>query len=113
MGSFHLYDSMEYAGKSLLSIVYSVPMNSPHFKTFDQANFINTYEGNTDAFKTLPSGYSTYTTFLNLFGWGGKTKWYCFYMVLANIAVFKFLSLWASAYTAINRKGGKRNVDQE
>jgi hypothetical protein len=34
-------------------------------------------------------------------------------MVLANIAVFKFFSLWASAYTAINRKGGKRNVDLE
>jgi hypothetical protein len=78
-----------------------------------QGNFINVYDGN-DVFVTLPTGYSTYTAFLRLFGWGGKTKWYCFYMVLANIAVFKFLSLWAGAIAAVKRKGGKKNnQDQE
>ena len=77
-----------------------------------QANFLNLYEGS-DVFKTLPTGYSTYTAFLRLFGWGGKTRWYCFYMVLANIAVFKFLGLWAGALAAVRRRGGKQAPDQE
>lgn len=78
-----------------------------------QANFINVYNGNTDVFVTLPTGYSTYTAFLRLFGWGGKTKWYCFYMLIINIAVFKFISLWAGAIAAVKRRGGKRTRDQE
>jgi hypothetical protein len=75
-----------------------------------QGNFINVYHGS-DVFVTLPTGYSTYTAFLRLFGWGGKTKWYCFYMVCINVVVFKFISLWAGAICAVKRRGGKRSRD--
>jgi hypothetical protein len=75
-----------------------------------QANFINTYDGDTAVFPVIPtSGYSVYTAFLSLFGWGGKTKWYCFYMLLACIFVYKFVSLWASGFAAVNRKRGRKD----
>jgi hypothetical protein len=77
-----------------------------------QAQFINVYE-NSSAFVTLPTGFSTYTAFLRLFGWGGKTKWYCFYMLVANVFIFKFLALWAGAYAAVKRRGGKQAIDPE
>ena len=75
-----------------------------------QANFINTFK-DSSYFGTLPSGYSIYVAFLNLFGWGGKTKWYCLYMVLANVAVFKFLCLLASGYSTLLNKGKQKKVD--
>jgi len=73
-----------------------------------QANFINTYDG-TNTLPTLPSGYSMYDAFLSLYGWGGKTKWYCFYMLLVCVAIYKIVSLVASGYSAVSRKGGRRD----
>ncbi len=75
-----------------------------------QANFINQYDGNTAVFPVLPSGYSTYTSFLVLFGWGGKTQWYCLYMLIANVAVFKLASLVASGAVVASLKGVKKSL---
>lgn len=73
-----------------------------------QATFICVYSGNTEAFPpytALGTDYSLYYGYLSLFGWGGKTKWYCFYMLLVNIAIFRFFCLLASAYSAFQAKG--------
>eukprot|EP01039_Chlorochromonas_danica_P008620 gene8620-9499_t len=70
-----------------------------------QANFLNLYE-NSDVFPTLPSGYSPYIGFLNLYGWGGKTKWYCWGMLCIILLACKFLALWMSGSSAMARKGG-------
>lgn len=71
-----------------------------------QANFINQYYGNTEVFPVLPSGYSTYTSFLLLFGWGGKTEWYCLGMLVVNVIVFKLASLFASGLSVLKQMSG-------
>jgi len=78
-----------------------------------QSNFINQYENNPEVFPVLPSGYSTYTSFLQLFGWGGKTKWYCFYMLVANVFIFKAVSLLASGASVNAQKGIKKSLRRD
>ena len=72
-----------------------------------QGGFIRVYNNNTDAFPPLfPfSTYTQYTGYLDLFGWGGKTEWYCFWMIVINIAVFRIGCLVVSAYVAFKAKG--------
>lgn len=74
-----------------------------------QGLFISTFDGNTRAM-VIPQ---VYTSILTLFGWGGKTKWYCFYMLLANVLVYKVVGFWTSGYSAVMRKGGKRIMKDE
>ena len=78
-----------------------------------QACFICVYDGNTDVFPPVKdTSYTLYTGYLNLFGWGGKTKWYCFYMLLANVAIFRFLCLLSSAYSAFQAKGTHKVITE-
>ena len=72
-----------------------------------QGLILNEYEYNRVAFPDLgpTKGYSTWQSFLNLFGWGGKTKWYCFNIVVYNFLIFRFLSLVASVTAAYNQRG--------
>ena len=77
-----------------------------------QAAFINEFEDQTcDASTSLALGNAptcpfpyivveayginvkTYHIFLSFFGWGGKTKWYCLYMSLVFIGVFRVITL--------------------
>lgn len=71
-----------------------------------QANFINYFYGSPQ----LPviNNFSVYAQFLQLFGWGGKSKWYCLGMIVAFIGVFKVLSLFTAGYSAIAQKGGRK-----
>jgi hypothetical protein len=80
-----------------------------------QACFICVYDGNTDVFPAQfpKSTYTLYTGYLNLFGWGGKTKWFCFYMLLANIAIFRFCCLLSSAYSAFQAKGTHKTITEQ
>ena len=55
-----------------------------------QANFLNIYEPQKSLFKTLLN-YSYYEALLNLFGWGGKTKWYCLRALVWEVLCFRFL----------------------
>jgi hypothetical protein len=77
-----------------------------------QGLFIAVYDGDTDTFPVVVPGttYTLYTGYLNLFGWGGKTKWYCFYMILANCAIFRLGCLVTSAYSAFQAKGTHKAV---
>lgn len=77
-----------------------------------QGNFISTYKDNPDAFPTLPNGYSVYNSFLSLFGWGGKTAWFCFSCLIIMIIVYRCLGLFFMIGSIVSRKGGKRFVDQ-
>jgi ABC-type multidrug transport system ATPase subunit len=72
-----------------------------------QGNFVNLYDGSPD-FSTLPNGYTPYSAFLSLYGWGGKTEWYCLSMMVCTYFVFKALSLWSSGVSALDRKGGAK-----
>ena len=72
-----------------------------------QANFINLYK-NTSTLPTKP--VNTFQQFCILFGWGGKTKWYCFYMILIFIAVFRVASCLASGVSAKTRRNMRRGL---
>lgn len=72
-----------------------------------QGNYISLYY-NTNVFPVLPNGYSTYTSFLVLFSWGGKSDWYCLYRLLIFLAVFRVCSLLASGYAARKQKTAQR-----
>jgi hypothetical protein len=75
-----------------------------------QAGFIAVYDGDTDTFPArFPnSTFTLYIAYLQLFGWGGKTKWYCFGMLVVEIMVFRFLCLVTSAYAAFKSRGTHR-----
>ena len=66
-----------------------------------------------NAFVILPSGYNTFDAFLSLFGWGGKTKWFCLQRIGIYIAVvwtLVYLILVVKAYTFHGgRKSSKNN----
>jgi hypothetical protein len=84
-----------------------------------QGNFISTYSDQVgdvtsgQTFVVLPSGYNTYNEFMILFGWGGKTKWYCIYMLLIYIAVVRILSFFALGISSTAMKGGRRVTQEE
>jgi hypothetical protein len=71
-----------------------------------QSQFINYFDGDIAVFPVLPF-INTYKQFLQLFGWGGKTKWYCLGMIVCNIAAYKILSLFSCAYSAVSQRGGR------
>ena len=75
-----------------------------------QGNYISVYDG---AFPVTPQGFSPYTLFLSLFGWGGKTKYYCFYMLLINVIIYKIVSFLTSGISAALNKGGRRGPDTD
>ena len=78
-----------------------------------QAGFICLYYENYVAFPNLAVpgvNYTLYTEYLKLFGWGGKTKWYCFYMLLVNVAVFRVGALVCSSYAAFRGMGTHRSA---
>ena len=50
-----------------------------------QGNFINLYH-ESGSFPTFPNGYTLYTSFLTLYGWGGKDKWYCYVMIVLMLS---------------------------
>ena len=63
-----------------------------------QALVINDFEDNYTYFPMIPPDgplgniyLNTYHAFLHMFGWGGKTKWYCLGMIVVMFVVFKCL----------------------
>ena len=70
-----------------------------------QGQVINYFQ-DSPLFPALP-GYNTYTHFLTLYGWGGKTKWYCLYMIFVFMAVFKMLALGSLVLRSSSAKGGR------
>jgi hypothetical protein len=71
-----------------------------------QSDFINYFDGTT--YLPTINELDTYSQFLSLFGWGGKSKQYCLGMIVCNIAAYKILSLIAVGYTSISQKGGRK-----
>ena len=84
-----------------------------------QSNFISTYSdqagvsGTGKLFLILPSGYNTYFATLTLFGWGGKTKWFCFAMLIVEIFVLKGIVYILLGVRSVMNKGNKINAIQE
>jgi hypothetical protein len=78
---------------------------------YAQSMVINQYQGNHDAFPILkgPANYSTYEGFLNLFGWGGKTRWDCFAIVFVNFVLFRSLKFLVS-FNTVAAQRGKRGL---
>jgi len=74
-----------------------------------QAEFLNQFQGSTIMpFSLVTPQYSAFGAFLSLFGWGGKTKWYCFYMILVIAAIFKFAALISSVVSSSFSRGGRQ-----
>jgi hypothetical protein len=82
-----------------------------------QSGFIKVYDGDLETFpqkflQIAGETYTQYNGYLSLFGWGGKTYWYCFGMIVVNLIVFSFLSLLVSAYSAFTARGThKREIE--
>jgi ABC-type multidrug transport system ATPase subunit len=84
-----------------------------------QANFINRFEDDTCSgdliqscsFPILPSwptDYSTYDNFEELFGWKGKTKWECLYILLAMFVAYRLATLICTGIKATALKGSRK-----
>ena len=74
-----------------------------------QAEFINQFQGS----QIIPFGlslpnYSAFGAFLSLFGWGGKTKWFCFEMILVNVAIYKIATLFSIGVSSAISRGGRQ-----
>jgi hypothetical protein len=75
---------------------------------YTQGGFLNQYSGDTEAFPTISNdkvSYSSWEAVLNIFGWGGKSKWYCLQIVAVNLAVFRVLKLLVWVYTVASQRG--------
>ena len=70
-----------------------------------QATVLNEFDNNDDVFPVTPTGYSAWESYLNMFGWGGKTKWYCFNVLILNIAIYRTVTLLASIVSVVKQKG--------
>ena len=68
-----------------------------------QGCFINQFQNNKSIFPDLPN-YSTFNSFESLYGWGGKTDWYCLSMILVAMVVFKITALISSMVRAYRLK---------
>ena len=65
---------------------------------------INYFQDNPDLFPDLP-GYSTYTNFMTLYGWGGKTKWYCLNMIIVILVLMRLATVLIVTIRASTGKG--------
>lgn len=81
---------------------------------FSQGMFINQFLGDTEAFPEIkqPFYYSTYEALLNIFGWGGKTKWDCFRILMINFVIFRIGKLVVSILTVVSQRG-KRGLKKQ
>ena len=70
-----------------------------------QGSFLNQFQGSV-LFPNLPI-YNVFSGFCSLYGWGGKTKWYCFNMVIFFLLMFRMLTLIGTAIVSQLRKGGR------
>jgi hypothetical protein len=83
-----------------------------------QGMTLNEFGTNDDVFATIPlfGGYSTWEAYLNLFGWGGKSKYLCTYYLLINMAIFRVVQLLGACYVTISQKGRRglrKNITQD
>lgn len=84
-----------------------------------QACYINCYHnskyisGNIVIPGVLTTKYNIYTDILIIFGWGGKTKWYCLSMIVINFFIFRYISLFVVGYQAFIHKGTTKVIDDE
>eukprot|EP00605_Chrysophyceae_sp_TOSAG23-4_P002784 GSChrysophyteH1.ASY1.ANO1.3068.1 assembled CDS len=69
-----------------------------------QGSFLNQFSGNLELFP-LVGGMSTFDFFLSLYGWGGKSKWYCFSMVCVMIAFVRIITLIITSFLSRIKKG--------
>jgi hypothetical protein len=78
---------------------------------FSQGMFINQYDGDYEAYPEIkePVDYSSYEAVLNIFGWGGKTKWDCFQILMVNFFIFRVGTLIVSIFT-VSAQRGKRGL---
>lgn len=70
-----------------------------------QGCYIACYKGGSLSDGILGTNYSAYGDISEIFGWGGKTKWYCLGMVIINFMVFRYASMLANGYKAFVHKG--------
>lgn len=108
---FFMFSGLFIKQQSLPDWLHPIPALSPIRWTL-QGEFVGTYEENTTVFPEI-GATSTYELFLTLFSWNGISSWFCIYMLLANIAVFRVLTLVAAGLSAMAQKGGRKFRKEE
>ena len=66
---------------------------------------INYFSDNKDLFPQFEF-YDTYTNFMTLYGWGGKSKWYCLNMVILMMVLMRIGTILLITVRASTGKGG-------
>jgi len=81
-----------------------------------QGIVINEFGTNDDIFPVTPTGFSLWDNYLSIFGWGGKTKWYCLRIMLLNMGIYRVVHLLVSMFTVTVQKGKRglrKNVTED
>jgi hypothetical protein len=73
-----------------------------------QGNWINQFQGDVRLVSVPQIDFSAYSTFLHLFGWGGKSKWECLYNLFYFMFVFKVASYIAGNIATLLHRCGRR-----
>ncbi len=69
-----------------------------------QASVLNEFDHSSFVSNAYIDGYQM---FLSMFGWGGKSKWYCMWIVVLQLVIFKFLALFAISRSASKQIGNR------
>ncbi len=72
-----------------------------------QAGMINEGLDNTDLFPIIGS-YNIYTAYMGVFGWNGKTKYYCVAILYLNAVILYFMCLLSILYSVNRQSSGRR-----
>ncbi len=75
---------------------------------FMQGGMISEGEDNPSLFREIPGDFDLYKSYMSMFGWNGKTKEYCFDVLLINIAVYFGLCLFALIKTTRGQSGRRQ-----
>jgi len=77
-----------------------------------QGGWINLYQNNSNQFPTVGTA-DTFTIFLTIFGWGGKSKYYCVGMIVIMVVVFRVAALICAGISSTAQKGGRKFRKEE
>ena len=79
------------------------------FRWILQTTVLNEFEGDTETFPyVVQLGFDPWKYYKSIFGFGGKTRGYCYGIVLVNAIIYKVFSLIAIRFSS-HRYRGKRH----
>lgn len=78
------------------------------FRWAIEAQSINLYNDNANLVCVDPFYFCTYDAYLELFGWMNESKWYCLWIIVVNMAVYRMLILLGQLYKTYAQRGRRQ-----